>query len=193
MHAADALGGHAGPVLFRGPDAVGGDGAGVPDAELVQDPKGGQAPALLAGLVLVLGLGEVDVHAQLVVLGVLGHPLPQGDVGGVLRVDGGIDQNLPVPGPVPFLGQADLMAAVVAGLGGEVCRSAEVDAAAGEVGADARLQDRLGDGGGVHVHVSDGGHAAGDQLCQGQARPGLHGPVVQLGLGGEDPVVEPGL
>ena len=45
----------------------------------------------------------------------------------------------------------------------------------------------------MHVHVGDGGHAAGDQLCQGQARPGLHGPVVQLGLGGEDPVVEPGL
>ena len=108
-------------------------------------------------------------------------------------MDGGVHQNLAVPGLVPLLGESDLVPAVPAGVGGEIPGGAEVDPAHGQVGGDPRLQNGPGDGGGVHIHVGNGGDAVGDHLSQTQAGAGGHGPVVQLGFRGEDPLVQPGL
>ena len=82
--------------------------------------KGGQAPAGEAPLVLGLGLGDVDMHPQALALGIVGHPLPQGDVGGVLPMDGGVHQNLAVPRLVELLGELALVVTVRAGGGAEV-------------------------------------------------------------------------
>lgn len=169
-----------GPVLLGGPDTVGGNGPGVPDPVPVQDLQGGLAPAFLAGLVLRLGLGDMDVHPQFFLLGVRRHPLPQGDVGGILPVDGGVHQNLAVPRAVPLLGEPALVVTVLAGGRAEVRRGPEVDPPAGEIGADARFQHGLGDVGGVHVHVSDGGHPAGNELGQGQPCAGPDRPPSSL-------------
>ena len=194
VDAGDPLLCHDGPILFGGPDTVGGNGTVLPHAVLVQDLDGGLAPmAAFAGLMLKGGLGHVDVHAQALFLGVVGHPLPQGGVGGVLTVDGSVHQDLAVAGVVPQVGELLLVIAVVAGGGAEVGRAAEVHAAAGQVGADAGLQDLLGDGAGEHIHVADAGDAGGDHLGQAQTAAGSHSPLVQLGLGREDPLVQPGL
>ena len=108
-------------------------------------------------------------------------------------MDGGVHQNLAVPRAVPLLGEPALVVTVLAGGRAEVRRGPEVDPPAGEIGADARFQHGLGDVGGVHVHVSDGGHPAGNELGQGQPCAGPDRPAVQLGLRGEDPLVEPGV
>ena len=173
---------------------MGGNGTVLPHPELIQGLDGSQASvAALAGLVLEAGLGHMDVHAQALFLGVVGHPAPQRLVGGVLSVDGGIHQDLAVARPVPQVGELLLVVAVIAGGGAEVGGIAEVHAAAGQVGADAGLQDLLGDGAGEHIHITDAGDARGDHLGQAQTGAGGHGPVVQLGLGREDPLVQPGL
>src|SRR5699024_2635782 len=115
----DPLLGHDGPVLRGGPDAVGGNGPAVPHAVLVQGLDGGLAVAGQAGLMLRLCLGDVDVHPQAVVPGVVGHPLPQLLPGGVLPVDGGVDADLAVVVVVPLFGQLPLGHTVAVGGGVE--------------------------------------------------------------------------
>ena len=137
------------------------------------------------------GLRHMDVHPQSVLRGIAGHPLPQGRVGGILRVDGGVHLDLAVPRAVPLLGQGDLVPAVPAGVRRKILRRAEIYPAAGQVGADAGLQHRPGHRAGVHIHIRDAGGARGDHLRQAQGGPGSHAPVVQPGLGGEDIVVQP--
>ena len=106
-------------------------------------------------------------------------------------MDGRVHQNLAVPRPVPALGELPLVAAVGAGVRGEVLLGAKVHPPAGQVGGDARLQHLLGDGGRAQIHIGHTGDAAGDHLRQPQGRPGAHRPVVQPGLGGEDVPLEP--
>ena len=106
-------------------------------------------------------------------------------------MDGGVHQNLPISGIMPLLGQLLLIAAVVTFVRGKILGSPEVHPAAGQVGGDARFEDLLGDGAGVHIHVGNAGGARGDHLGQAQGRSGGHGAVVQLGLGGENKVVKP--
>ena len=135
----------------------------------------------------------MHMHPLVVVVGKLGHPLPQGCRGGVLPVDGGIHEDLPVSRPVELLGERPLGHAVPAGVRVKVGRVAKIHPAAGQVGADAGLQNLLGDGGGEHVHIRHAGDAGGDHLRQAQPCPGRYRPGVQLALGGEDVVVQPGL
>ena len=192
MDTGDPLLRHESPVLLRGVDAVGRQGAAaVPHPAPVQGLDGGLAPPLQAGLVLRLGLRDVDVHPQSVLCGVLGHPPPQRGIGGVLPVDRGVHQDLARPRPMPLLCQGGLVPAVAAGLGGEILWRAEVPPAAGQVGTDARLQDLLRDGPGVHIHISYTGDAGGDHLRQAQVGTGPDGPVVPAGLHREDVVVQP--
>ena len=81
---------HNGPVLRGGVHTVGGNAAVVPHPVLVQRLDGGEAVAVQAGLVLAAGLGHMHMHPLVVVVGKLGHPLPQGGGRGVLSVDGGV-------------------------------------------------------------------------------------------------------
>ena len=106
-------------------------------------------------------------------------------------MDGGVHQDLSVICAVPLLSQRDLVPAVAAGLRGEVLRSAEIYPSAGQVGGDARLHDLPGDSPRLHIHVCHAGDARCDHLRQTQAGPGGHRPLVQLGLGGEDEIVQP--
>ena len=55
-------------------------------------------------------------------------------------MSGGIHQNLIVVIMMPLLGQNLLIAAVAALVGAEILRCAEVNAAAGQVGADAGIR-----------------------------------------------------
>ena len=87
-----------------------------------------------AGLVLAAGLGDVHVHPQAVVPGVVRHPPPQLVVGGVLPVDGGVGQDLAVVVAVPGLGQLPLHPAVVVGVGVKII--GELHAPYRQVGAD---------------------------------------------------------
>ena len=135
----------------------------------------------------------MDVHPQPVSPGKVGHPLPHRGAGGILRVDGGVHLDLPVPGIVPVFIEADVVSAVIAGLGRKILRGPEIHRPAGQIGGDARLQHRLGDGLGVHVHIGDAGGARRNHLRQPQGRACGHTAAVQLGLGGEDVVVEPGM
>ena len=190
MDGGDPLFGQQGPVLGGGPDAVGGNGSDIEDTVLSQDGGGGlPAVAGLAFLVLLPGLGEVDVHPQAVVGGEPGHPVPQAAAGGVLGVEGGIDADAPVIPAVPLFGDLPLDLAVVVLLRVEVLL--ELDAAAADVGADAGGLDLPEDGVGVHIHIGDAGDAGGDHLGQSQGRAGPDGPLVPLGLHREDIVLEP--
>ena len=108
-------------------------------------------------------------------------------------MDRGVHQDLARPRPMPLLCQGGLVPAVAAGLGGEILWRAEVHPAAGQVGTDARLQDLLRDGPGVHIHISYTGDAGGDHLRQAQPGPCRHRPAVQARLGRKDILVEPGV
>ena len=122
-----ALPGHDGPVLGGGVDAVGGNGPHIPHPVLVQQLDGGEPViAGLAFLVLFPGLRDVHVHTQRVLPGEIRHPLPHRGAGGVFRVDGGIHQDLPIPGVVPVLIQADMVPTVLTFVRGEGLRAVEI-------------------------------------------------------------------
>ena len=137
------------------------------------------------------GLRHMDVHPQAAAGGIASHPLPQGRVGGVLRMDGGVHLDLAVPRAIPLLRQGDLVPAVPTGVRRKILRRAEVHPAAGQIGADAGLQHRPGHRAGVHIHIRDAGGARSDHLRQAQGGPGGHAPGIQPGLGGENIVVQP--
>ena len=129
------------------------------------------------------------LQAKAVLPGVVRHPLPERVVGGVLAVDGGVHQNLPVVVAVPLLGQLPLHHTVV--VGGGIKGVGELHAAAAQVGADAGGRHLLGHRVSVAIHVRDGGDAGSDHLRQAQVGTGPDGPVVPAGLHREDIVVQP--
>ena len=176
MHRADAPGLHEGHVLLRDPHAVGGEGGGGEGAQVVKPLGRGLAVLGHALVVLLLGLGQVDVHpaAQGLAVGAVGlHDV--GEVG-VLGVDGKVDEDAAVLRAVVGLVELD-------GLSGPNVfrvglRGVEALVGPAEVCLDACLPGVFHSGVGPEVHIGVAGGAGGDHLQQGQ---GVAHPDVLLG------------
>ena len=178
------------PVAFFQPDTVGGDAAVVEDVMAVQHLGRGQAVLLLAALVLVLRLGEVDVHGKIVVVSILGDGLPEGIRGGVLGVDGGVHLDTAVVEVVPLLMEGYHLAAALVRFKVEVVLVKE-QSAPGDIGLDAALGHGLGDLVAEVVHLRDGGDAKAQALGDGELGGSLDAAAVEPVLPGEDAVVQP--
>ena len=166
----------------------------VPHAVFVENLEGGQP--VVAGhalLVLRFRLGQVDVDAKPLIPGDSGQILPHagGQEAGVLPVDGHVDGNLTVTGPVPPLRQSQRL-----GAGDKLRRVGNLlkdGDPPGQIHVQAGIQHSLRHIVAEVVHIREGGDAVGDHLRRRQpgARPdGLRG---QLGLHREDILVQPGL
>ena len=106
-------------------------------------------------------------------------------------MDAGVNFDLSVVVVVPLFGELAGLGAGGVGLGEEIF--GEHRGAPGDVGADTAFY-HFGDNIVAEVvHIGHGGDAAGDGLGQGKGGAGAHGTAVQLGLHGENVVVEPGL
>ena len=81
----------------------------------------------------------MDVHPQAMLPGKIRHPLPSGGTGGILGMDGGVHQNLPVPGVVPVFIEADVVGAVIALFRGKIRRVAEIHRPAGQIGGNGLM------------------------------------------------------
>ena len=187
----DLVPGQEGHILRLEPDAVGGLSACIKNAVAVEELGRGQAVPLLAVLMLLLRLGQVDMHAEALVDRKLAERVPEAVVGGVFGVDRDLGADAAVVIAVPAVAQGDQLPAGGIGLEVEVLRK-EGDAA-GEIGLDAGFRHGLGNRVAVVVHIRDRGRAEAEALGDREQGRGLDGAVVQLRLAREDIVVEPGL
>ena len=187
----DAPSGEQPHILRLQPDAVRGHRVRVEHMVTVEELGRGQTVFFLAGLLLLLCLGEVDVHSDPLVDREFGQGVPEVIVGGVFGVDRGLDLDPAAVVPVPFLLERDQLLTGRIGLKVEIL--GEQGRAAGEVRLDPGLGDRLGDRPAVVVHIRDRGRAEAQAFRDRQQGRRLDGAVVELRLPGKDVVVEPGM
>ncbi len=190
----DAVGLQDVQVRVGTPHAVGGGGQ-VEYAHGLEPGRRGQAVALDALLVLLAGLGQVQLHrGPLLPVGAdpVGVVAGDGVVDGVLGVNAEVHADAAVLAAVVFVEQRQRLGhpeVFFRGLGG-----VEGLHHAGQVHLHANLFVQLDHGAGLHVHVAEGGDAAGQHLQHRQLVAcdedlGLHA-VLQGEHGLEQPAVQ---
>ena len=156
-------------VPGRDGHAVGRSRGHVEDTGVQEPLRRGHAVAFDALPVLLLRLGQVNLHPRaLLDVGAAAVGVGADDVGGggVLCVHGEVDAHAAVLRAVVLLKQLDGLGDAEAVLHALVGVEALHHAADVHLHADALVGC---DGGlGLHVHITEGGHARGDQLHHGQ-------------------------
>ena len=177
-------------VLLRQMDAVRGLRAHVEQVVTVEQLRRRQPGALLAVLLLLLRLGQVQLHPEAVFQRVFRERLPRRIGRGVFRVDAAVDSDAAAVIAMPFVVERLGFAEVGVGIGVKIVGAVGRDGVA-EIGLDAGFRDGLGDGVRAEIHIADGGHAEAQALGDGQQRRRLDAPRVHALLLREDAPAEP--
>ena len=168
-------------AVHFGEGVAAGDGGGdVQHPVAAHQLRLSQAGAVLAGLVLVFALGQMELEAHAVFGGVGGQTLPQGIVGGVLGPDAGIDLDAAVVVVVPLFGNTAELCALLVGL--EIKLLLLGDEPIGgqsQIALHTGLGNDLSGGIGVVIQIGHGGDAepqalGNTQRCGGLGAAGIH-------------------
>ena len=148
-----------------------------------QQLPGGHACAVQAGVHLIPGFAQMQLHAQPLLAGIARQRFPEGIVRGIFCEDARIDFDPAVVIAVPLVHNLLQLPALLVGLKVEFLVLVDVAIAGqGQIGLDAAFGHSLGGGIGVVIKIGHGGHAEAQALRNGQQSRCLGAAGVHLGF-----------